>query len=134
MPLITALHFCALSAGIRPGNAVFRAFAVSPHVFASALAMSMSKPLILPVADVSSMGGKLGSVQNVNVACRLPPADVAATAAATSTSIRTVFRIALPPFNRGKTLFRKGAEREQVERHVRGRERRGRAGAIVGGR
>ena len=49
MPLITASHFFAFSAGMRPGNAVFTGFAVAPNVFASALAMSTSNPLIAPL-------------------------------------------------------------------------------------
>jgi hypothetical protein len=66
MPLITASHFFASSAGISPVNAVFRGFALAPHVFASALAMSTSNPLIAPLDEASSIGGNVGSVQNVN--------------------------------------------------------------------
>ena len=68
MPLITASHFFASSAGMRPGKAVFTAFAVAPQVLASAVAMSTSKPEIAPLGDASSMGGNVGSVQYVKVA------------------------------------------------------------------
>src|SRR5437762_4061957 len=71
MPLITASHFFAFSAGIKPGNAVFTGFEVAPHVFASALAMSMSKPLIAPLVDASSIGGNVGSVQKENDVARV---------------------------------------------------------------
>src|SRR5216110_1813228 len=98
MPLITATHFFALSAGIRPGNAVFRGFAVAPNVFASALAISTSNPLIPPFVPTNSIGGNDGSVQNVNVVVFPPaPADPAAAADTTSASIRIVLRIAPPP-------------------------------------
>src|SRR5262245_64173129 len=87
MPLITASHFFALSAGIRPGNAVLFAFAFAPHVFASASAMSTSKPLIAPLDEASSIGGNVGSVQNVNLDARgAAPAAPAPTTAAASNS------------------------------------------------
>src|SRR4051794_41867029 len=73
MPLITTSHFFALSAGMRPGNAVLTGRAVSPHVFASADAMSTSKPVILPLVVASSIGGDGGTVQNLNIAPRAPP-------------------------------------------------------------
>src|SRR5262245_49452229 len=97
MPLITASHFFALSAGIRPGNAVFNGFAVAPQVSASALAMSTSKPLIAPLEEASSIGGNVGSVQYVNVDARCAPPAVPApmTAAATASRI-AVLRIARP--------------------------------------
>ena len=60
MPLITASHFLAFSAGMSPGNAVFTGVAFAPHVWASACAMSTSKPVILPLAVASSIGGKVG--------------------------------------------------------------------------
>ena len=82
MPLITASHFFASSAGMRPGNAVFIGFAVAPHVFASAPAMSTSNPLIAPLDDASSIGGNVGSVQNVNVDARGAAPAVAAPATA----------------------------------------------------
>src|ERR1044071_7474690 len=96
MPLMTASHFFAFRAGIRPGNAVFTGFEVAPHVFASALAMSTSKPLIAPLEEASSMGGNVGSVQNVNVAACLAPAVPAATIAIAAANAATmgVFRIA----------------------------------------
>src|SRR5262245_62969037 len=95
MPLITVSHFFAPSAGIRPGNAVLFALALAPHVFASASAMSTSKPLILPLDEASSIGGNVGSVQNVNVDARGDaPAAPAPTTAATSTSRIAALRIA----------------------------------------
>ena len=63
MPLITALHFFAFSAAIRPGKAVLSGFAVSPNVFASALPMSTSNPWIPPLVPTYSIGGNDGSVQ-----------------------------------------------------------------------
>src|ERR1700675_556666 len=68
MPLITASERFAFSAGIKPGNAVFDATAVPPHVAASFVAMSTSKPMILPLVVVYSIGGNVGSVQYLNVA------------------------------------------------------------------
>src|SRR2546421_7249957 len=68
MPLITASHRFAFSAGINPGNAVFDAVAVAPHVAASFVAMSTSKPMILPLVVVYSIGGDVGSLQYFNVA------------------------------------------------------------------
>src|SRR2546429_7354071 len=102
MPLITASHFFAFSAGISPGNAVFSGFAVAPNVFASALAMSTSNPLIAPLEEASSMGGNVGSVQNVNVvACFAAPAEparttVAATAQATPNVVSRMVVSSLP--------------------------------------
>src|SRR2546423_4175092 len=61
MPLITASHRFAFSAGIRPGKAVFTGFATPPQVAASFTAMSTSKPLIAPLGDASSIGGDGGS-------------------------------------------------------------------------
>src|SRR5438874_10920322 len=79
MPLITASHRFAFSAGIRPGKAVFTGFATPPQVAASFTAMSTSKPLIAPLGDASSIGGDVGSVQYLNVvAWRLAPAVPAA--------------------------------------------------------
>src|SRR3954454_15805722 len=78
MPLITASQRFAFNAGIRPGNAVFDAWAVAPQVTASFVAMSTSKPTIFPLGVVYSIGGKVGSVQNLNVAFaewRLAPAE-----------------------------------------------------------
>src|SRR4051794_41286676 len=75
MPLITTSHFFALSAGMRPGNAVLTGRAVSPHVFASADAMSTSKPVILPLVVASSIGGDGGSVEKFKLPLRpAPPA------------------------------------------------------------
>src|SRR3954454_23082721 len=68
MPLITASHFFAFSAGIRPGHAVLTAAAWTSHVFSSAVAMSTSKPAILPLVVASYIGGNVGSVQYLNVA------------------------------------------------------------------
>jgi hypothetical protein len=48
---------------MRPGKAVFSGFAVAPNVFARALAMSTSKPEILPPEPTNSSGGNVGSVQ-----------------------------------------------------------------------
>src|SRR3989442_11306053 len=79
MPLITASHLFALSAGIRPGKAVFSGFAVSPHVAASFEAMSTSKPVILPLDDAISIGGEGGAGAVGNVGARRPaPARSAA--------------------------------------------------------
>src|ERR1051326_8905955 len=87
MPLITALHLFAFSAAIRPGNAVFSGFDAAPQVFASALAMSTSKPMIFPLVVVYSIGGNVGSVQNVNVvACPPAPAPPAAARARDATA------------------------------------------------
>src|SRR5207302_10828226 len=77
---MTALHFFAFSAAIRPGNAVFSAFADSPNVGASALAMSTSNPVIAPLVEVSSIGGNVGSVEFVKVPAR-PTAPSALTSA-----------------------------------------------------
>src|SRR5258707_13886280 len=79
MPLITASHFFAFSAGMRPGNAVLAADAVPPHVLASATAMSASKPTILPLVVVYSIGGNDGSVHHLNVAAARPEAPAART-------------------------------------------------------
>src|SRR3954452_24679626 len=99
MPLMTASQRLELSAGISPGNAVFEAEAVSPHVFARAAAMSTSKPTILPLDVVYSMGGKVGSVQYLNVALARPDAPAAKTAKTTAgrTSDPMSLRILLPP-------------------------------------
>src|SRR5262245_32075314 len=97
MPLIAASHFLALSAGIRLGKAVFSGLDVAPNVFASALAMSTSKPVILPPDVTYSIGGNVGSVQNVNVALVRAPAAPAATAVATSASVRLSLRITFSP-------------------------------------
>src|SRR3954469_3460066 len=91
MPLITASQRFALSAGIRPGNAVFTGFEVAPHVSASLVAMSTSKPVILPLVVESSIGGNVGSVQNVNVpAWRLAPAVPTAASVAAMSDTRTI--------------------------------------------
>src|SRR5207248_70273 len=97
--LITASHFFAFSAGIRPGNAVLTGLEVAPHVFASALAMSTSKPMIAPLVDDSSIGGNVGSVQNVNAVAPVaaPVALAAASAIAASAAPMIVLRIAPPP-------------------------------------
>src|SRR5260221_10815057 len=89
MPLITALQRFAFSAGISPGNAVFDAAAVAPHVAASFVAMSTSKPMILPLVVVYSIGGNVGSVQYLNVAFaewRFAPAEPAAARATSRAS------------------------------------------------
>ena len=89
MPLITASHFFAASAARRPGNAVFDATAVAPHVAASFVAMSTSKPMILPLVVVYSIGGNVGSVQYLNVAFaewRFAPAEPAAARATSRAS------------------------------------------------
>src|SRR5439155_921799 len=65
MPLITTSHFFPFSAGIRPGNAVLVAFAEIFQCAAIAFAMSTSKPKMEPFDLVSSIGGNVGSVQNV---------------------------------------------------------------------
>src|SRR5512144_1660391 len=97
MPLITASHFFALRAGMRPGNAVFTGFAVAPNVFASAEAMSTSKPLIAPLEATYSIGGNDGSVQYVKlVAARLAATDPAEIAATAHASARIVLRIRPP--------------------------------------
>src|SRR6266702_1386740 len=97
MPLITASHFFALSAGIRPGNAVFKGLAVAPHVFASALAMSTSKPLIAPLEEASSIGGNDGSVQNVNVVARFAAPTVPAIANAIPITAMEMIALRIPP-------------------------------------
>ena len=51
--------------------------------------MSTSKPMILPLVVVYSIGGKVGSVQYLNVAfaqCRFAPAEPAAARAASRVS------------------------------------------------
>src|SRR5256885_8338552 len=68
MPLMSASQRFAFSAGMRPGNAVFEALAVPPHVAASFVAISTSNPMILPLVVVYSIGGKGGSLQYFNVA------------------------------------------------------------------
>src|SRR3954469_9555281 len=67
MPLITASQRFAFRAGISPGNGAFVALAAPPHVPPSFVAMSTSKPTILPLGVVYSIGGNVGSVQNLNV-------------------------------------------------------------------
>src|SRR4051794_41817217 len=79
MPLMTASQRLEFSAGIRPGNAVFEAEAVSPHVFARAAAMSTSKPTIFPLEVVYSIGGEGGSVPDLKVAPARPDAPPAKT-------------------------------------------------------
>src|SRR5215471_3017063 len=104
MPLITASHFFAFSAGMRPGNAVFSGFDVAANVFASERAMSTSNPVIAPLVVTYSIGGNDGSVQYVNVvAFSWAPADPAEMAAARSARIRIVLRIA-PPRSSGWQL------------------------------
>src|SRR5262249_18608968 len=93
MPLIAASHFFAFSAGIRLGDAGFRGLGGAPNGFVSALAMSTSKPVILPPDVTYSIGGNVGSVQNVNVALVRAPAAPAATAVATSASMRITLRM-----------------------------------------
>src|SRR5438105_3178860 len=83
MPLITVSHFFAFSAGIRPGNAVLTGFEVFPNVSASECAMSTSKPVIAPLEEASSIGGKVGSVQNVKLPAWRPAPAVPATTSAT---------------------------------------------------
>src|SRR5581483_9995875 len=97
----TASHFFAFNAAMSPGNAVFSGFDVSPNVFASADAMSTSKPMIVPLVDVSSIGGNVGSVQNVNVPARgAAPAALASAnasaAAVTAPKIDLRIRLLLP--------------------------------------
>src|SRR3954453_8463144 len=84
MPLMTASQRFEFSAGMSPGNAVFEAEAVSPHVFARAAAMSTSKPTILPLEVVFSIGGELGSVQYLKVALARPAAPAAKNAKTTA--------------------------------------------------
>src|SRR2546421_12646958 len=75
MPLITASHLLALSAGIKPGKAVFTGWATPPNVAASFAAMSTSKPVIFPLEVASSIGGEGGSGRDLEVgAGDLPPA------------------------------------------------------------
>ena len=95
MPLITASHFFAFSAGIKPGNAVFTGAAWPDQVFASAVAISTSKPTILPLVVASSIGGNVGSVQYLNVAAARPCAVAAKSAARTAsgTSVLISFRM-----------------------------------------
>src|SRR3954447_13133114 len=88
MPLITASQRFAFSAGSRPGKAVFVAAPVAPQVFASAAAMSTSKPTILPLVVVYSIGGNVGSVQNLNVADWWAVAVAASDAATTTGATR----------------------------------------------
>src|SRR4051812_21867733 len=99
MPLITASHFFAFSAGRSPGNAVLTAAAVLENVFASAVAMSTSKPTILPLVVPYSIGGNVGSVQYLNVAVWRPSAPAAKTVAAISVtaSEMTSLRIDFSP-------------------------------------
>src|SRR5207237_10293455 len=66
MPLITASHLLAPSAGSRPGNAVLTGFDPPPHCLPIAFAMSMSNPTIEPLVVADSIGGKVGSVQNLS--------------------------------------------------------------------
>src|SRR4051812_50115515 len=80
MPLMTASQRLEFSAGIRPGNAVFEAEAVSPHVFARAAAMSTSKPTILPLEDVFSIGGQPASIDDVYLNLPRPNAPAGETA------------------------------------------------------
>src|SRR5438105_4404564 len=133
MPMITPSHFFALSSGIRPGNAVLNGLAVAPHVFASALAMSTSKPLIAPLEEASSIGGNDGSVQNVNVVARFAAPTVPAIANAIPITAMEMIALRIPPswslVARGRSLSppgpvdqRRGVEREQVECDVRRRE------------
>src|SRR2546421_7250036 len=75
MPLITASHLLALSAGIKPGKAVFTGWATPPNVAASFAAMSTSKPVIFPLEVASSIGGDGGAGQDFYAgAGLLPPA------------------------------------------------------------
>src|SRR5262245_56785931 len=98
--------------------------------------MSTSNPPMAPLDEASSMGGNVGSVQNVNVAARLAPPAVPATAIAAATArIAAIVALMLLSFRPGsRTLTRECVEREQVERDVRRRERRGLARAVVGRR
>src|SRR2546428_5101361 len=99
MPLITASHFFASSAGIRPANAVLTGFAVAPHVFAGGLAMSTSKPMIAPLGEVSSIGGNVGFVQYLNVPALFAAPAIPTTASASVTARArpmVVLRIAPP--------------------------------------
>src|SRR2546429_7175528 len=109
MPLITASHFFALSAGIRPGNAVFNGLLVAPHVFARALAMSTSNPVIAPLEVASSMGGNVGSVQNVNVVVRFAAPTVPAIANAIPITATEMIALRIPP--PGRSWAERGAYR-----------------------
>src|SRR4051794_41098609 len=96
MPLITASHFFAFSAGRRPGNAVFTGAAVFPAARANADAMSTSKPTTLPLVVAYSIGGKVGSVQYLNVAARRPDAPAAQTRAIAATKMTSLRMCLLP--------------------------------------
>src|SRR3954452_6629433 len=111
MPLITVSHFFAPSAGIRPGNAVLTGFAEIPMRFAIAFAMSTSNPKIDPLDFVSSIGGNVGSVQNVSVligaarcAAPTPPAIPSDSASSAST---VVSRFISPPRWEKRSLLRR---------------------------
>ena len=111
MPLITASHFFAFSAGIRPGNAVFDATSRSrPRSAASFAAMSTSKPMILPLVVAYSIGGNVGSVQYLNVAgvtARARRSARRATASQQATSRTTMLAHVSPPCDpEGETLDR----------------------------
>src|SRR5439155_16373078 len=123
IPLITASHLFALSAGISPGNGVFTGFELAPHVFASAVATSTSNPLIVPLEEASSIGGNVGSVQNLKVlAPVLAPAGAAATASAASADTRIVLRIPPPlarevdPTSSGRPARRRRARAGRARR------------------
>ena len=87
MPLMTASHFFAPSAGSSPGKAVLTGFDPPPHCVPIAFAMSMSNPTIEPLVVADSIGGKVGSVQNLSD-CPAAPAETGiASAAATASTI-----------------------------------------------
>src|SRR5947207_12026178 len=102
MPLITASHFLELSAGIRPGNAVFTGDAAAPHVFASATAMSASKPTTLPLVVAYSIGGNVGSVEYLNVGgwrAAAPPAPAVGAVTRVGGGTITILRVFPPTRN-----------------------------------
>src|ERR1700730_4345334 len=99
MPLRTASHFFAPSAGSRPGKAVLTGVDEPFQSLPIAAAMSMSKPTIAPLVVADSIGGNVGAVQKLSdwpaALCRFAPACPAATDAATSTTraSRVVVRV-----------------------------------------
>ena len=66
IPLITTVQRLAARAGSSPGKPVSTNFALIFQFFAIAFAMSMSNPTALPAAVLYSIGGKVGSLQNLN--------------------------------------------------------------------
>ena len=87
---------CAESAGSSPGNAVWTNVALPPQSVAIAFAMSMSKPTGLPDVVFDSIGGKVGSSQNLNDVTFAGPAiatTATVAAARASAEARSVKRL-----------------------------------------